>query len=418
MRPTFYGQLPSVTAFAFSVGKLYYTMQSRAGLYYRLFNPESGIVSPEEFQVPGVTMPAVTGMFISGQSFYSVLQSTGDLRRRGFVNGAPTGAETVVSGPGTDGVDWRSRATFLGPGPAPRVNQPPTAGFTEACDALVCSFDGSSSADPDGDVASYAWDFGDGSTSTEVSPGHPYAAAGEYPVRLTVTDNEGATDTVVRTVLVQETPAVQVAYRGTSRTMVAQTMSASVAVPDGVTDGDGELLFITVSESVTVAAPTGLTGWQLVGSQASGTMSTTVYQRVGATGDSGRTVAVSTSANSKIILQLAAYGGTSTTAPVAAYAGAADAATASHRTPTLTVPAGGGWAVSFWADRSSTTTTWTAPPAVTTRDMAVPTVTGRVTSLLADSAAPVPAGEYGGLTATTNAASTRGVTMTVVLAPR
>jgi hypothetical protein len=50
--------------------------------------------------------------------------------------------------------------------------------------------------------------------------------------------------------------------------------------------------------------------------------------------------------------------------------------------------------------------------------MAVPTVTGRVTSLLADSAAPVPAGEYGGLTATTNAASTRGVTMTVVLAPR
>ena len=41
-------------------------------------------------------------------------------------------------------------------------------------------------------ITAYAWDFGDGTTSTEANPTHTYSAAGPYDVRLTVTDDDGA----------------------------------------------------------------------------------------------------------------------------------------------------------------------------------------------------------------------------------
>ena len=72
-------------------------------------------------------------------------------------------------------------------------NLPPVASFTYSCTDLTCDFDGSGSTDPDGSVVSYAWDLGDGTSATGPSPSHTYAAAGTYPVILTVTDNEGAT---------------------------------------------------------------------------------------------------------------------------------------------------------------------------------------------------------------------------------
>ena len=79
-------------------------------------------------------------------------------------------------------------------------NQAPKAAFTSSAKALVASFDGSGSSDADGTIASYAWDFGDGATGTGAKPDHTYATAGDYTVALTVTDNDGATDTVTKTV--------------------------------------------------------------------------------------------------------------------------------------------------------------------------------------------------------------------------
>uniref|UniRef100_UPI002624A24A PKD domain-containing protein n=1 Tax=uncultured Modestobacter sp. TaxID=380048 RepID=UPI002624A24A len=90
---------------------------------------------------------------------------------------------------------------------APPVNVVPTAAFVATTDALTVAFDGSGSVDPDGSVVDSAWDFGDGTTGTGTTASHTYAEAGTYTVRLTVTDDDGATGTVTEQVTVTAAPA-------------------------------------------------------------------------------------------------------------------------------------------------------------------------------------------------------------------
>jgi DNA/RNA endonuclease G (NUC1) len=58
------------------------------------------------------------------------------------------------------------------------------------------------SLDPNGSVVSYAWDFGDGTTSTGAVVTHTFAQDGVFAVRLTVTDDDGLTDSIVTTATV------------------------------------------------------------------------------------------------------------------------------------------------------------------------------------------------------------------------
>jgi len=89
----------------------------------------------------------------------------------------------------------------------PAVNVPPTASFTYNCSGLVCNFNGSASSDSDGTVFSYEWAFGDGATASGPTAGHTYATDGSYNVTLSVTDNLGASDSDIQTVVVTA-PAV------------------------------------------------------------------------------------------------------------------------------------------------------------------------------------------------------------------
>jgi len=84
-------------------------------------------------------------------------------------------------------------------------NETPTAAFSAAPTSgqapLVVTFNASASADPDGTITSYAWDFGDGGTATGVTALHTFASQGAYVVQLTVTDDGGATDSSTAAIL-------------------------------------------------------------------------------------------------------------------------------------------------------------------------------------------------------------------------
>ncbi len=82
------------------------------------------------------------------------------------------------------------------------TNALPTASFTSTPTGLSASFDASASSDPEGPVSSYAWTFGDSTTGTGRIVSHTYAAAGTFPVTLTVTDAAGGTASVTNSVSV------------------------------------------------------------------------------------------------------------------------------------------------------------------------------------------------------------------------
>src|ERR1019366_5538812 len=96
-------------------------------------------------------------------------------------------------------------------------NPPPSAAFTSSANLLTASFDGSGSSDPGGSIASYSWNFGDGSPAgSGVTPQHTYTAPGTYQVTLTVTSNQGATSSVTHAVTVSSVIAADAFGRTTS----------------------------------------------------------------------------------------------------------------------------------------------------------------------------------------------------------
>src|SRR5690606_35025900 len=107
------------------------------------------------------------------------------------------------SGPAPISIDDYRLRDLSGPQP-PVSNRAPVATFTASAAGLDLAVDGSASADPDGTIETFAWDFGDGATASGETADHTYAAAGTYTITLTVTDDDGATDTTTSTQVVTE----------------------------------------------------------------------------------------------------------------------------------------------------------------------------------------------------------------------
>src|SRR5205085_906236 len=85
--------------------------------------------------------------------------------------------------------------------PASTTDQPPVASFTVPNVVVAgqpTTLDASGSADPDGTIAQYAWDFNnDGNytaPSNSATVSHTFPSAGQVTVGLRVTDNSGSTD--------------------------------------------------------------------------------------------------------------------------------------------------------------------------------------------------------------------------------
>ncbi len=114
------------------------------------------------------------------------------------------------------------------------ANSLPSADFSYTSDGLTVDFSDSSS-DSDGSIDSWSWDFDDGNTSTQQNPLHSYSSSGDYTVELTVTDDEGASSTVSKTITVSEgdqSPTADFSY---------SIDNLTVSFSDGSSDSDGSI---------------------------------------------------------------------------------------------------------------------------------------------------------------------------------
>jgi len=103
--------------------------------------------------------------------------------------------------------------------------EPPTAGFgahpTSGVVPLTVQFTDQSK----GEITHWAWDFGDGNTSTVQNPSHTYETLGNYTVSLTVT-NSGGSDTRTRTDYIQVNPGATV--ETSNRTATIETSMGTI----------------------------------------------------------------------------------------------------------------------------------------------------------------------------------------------
>lgn len=102
-----------------------------------------------------------------------------------------------------DGIDQTVVTHTVGVSDPPGENSPPVGSFVWNCVDLDCSFD-ATATDADGDPLTYAWDFGDGGSSSAEDPSHSYTAGGDYLVTLTVGD--GTDQTVVSQTVAVDDP--------------------------------------------------------------------------------------------------------------------------------------------------------------------------------------------------------------------
>jgi PKD repeat protein len=352
--------------------------------------------------VPDIIISPYTPHVVSSMNYshYSLLKTTEELLGKPLLGHAADASTNDMCGP--FGICAPSGTA-------------PTASFTSACTDLTCAVNGTGSTAPGSTITGYAWTFGDGGTGSGATASHTYAVSGTYPVTLTVTNAAGRTGSVTHNVTVSGgTPPPGIAYVGGSG-VTKNSSTESVTIPSAVTAGDTLLL---VATGVSTTAPSTPTGWSTVITEPNPVMTTVAWRKLATATDAGKTVTVTYPGTIKGSLQVLAYSGTSTTAPVAAATGAASHTTTSTATtPAVTVPTTGDWVVSYWTAKSSAVTAWTGPAGASVRNATIGSGGGQVSSLLADGGGPQNAGAAGGLGASTDQPFSAATTLSIVLAP-
>ncbi|MGD2137869.1 MAG: PKD domain-containing protein [Gammaproteobacteria bacterium] len=147
------------------------------------------------------TLPALSG---SGWilTLATAINGQGDIVGTGLYDGDHDGEME------THGFLLLNSAAPPPPEPPP-VTEPPIAKATAGPDsgpaALTVTFSGAGSSDPDGGaIVDYAWDFGDGKSASGQVVEHTYKRAGEFTATLSVTDDEGDSDTAQLSISVQK----------------------------------------------------------------------------------------------------------------------------------------------------------------------------------------------------------------------
>ncbi|MFT6676965.1 MAG: PKD repeat protein [Sulfitobacter sp.] len=121
------------------------------------------------------------------------------------------------------------RKVVVNAAPVAIIDAPHTMGAGEAV-----LFDASQSADADGVIMQYAWDFGDGTTATGLRPAHRFEQAGTYTVALTVTDDAGVGNSrITQQHAVTVNPAPVAGLQTPQWVCAAENLPWSVDVPTG-----------------------------------------------------------------------------------------------------------------------------------------------------------------------------------------
>ncbi|MBE1485117.1 ThuA domain-containing protein [Plantactinospora soyae] len=116
-----------------------------------------------------------------------------------FVARNPVGASGTGAILNVNWVDFLGRGVTENAPPTVAVSATPTTGTAP----VAVSFDGTAT-DAEGDnPLTYAWDFGDGGTSSSPDANHTYTAPGNFTATLTVTDARGAQSSAYVTVKVE-----------------------------------------------------------------------------------------------------------------------------------------------------------------------------------------------------------------------
>ncbi|UZN04315.1 PKD domain-containing protein [Cellulomonas sp. S1-8] len=130
-------------------------------------------------------------------------------------------------------------------------NAPPVAEFEAEANGLTLTLDAGASSDPDGSIDTWEWDLGDGQTRTGSTVSHTYAASGTYEVTLTVTDDDGAQDTVTQEIEVLQPLDTVIARDAFGRTFAsgwgAADLGGSWTTTAGAARVDGSAGLLTVT---------------------------------------------------------------------------------------------------------------------------------------------------------------------------
>jgi YVTN family beta-propeller protein len=161
--------------------------------------------------LPGAGGPRGLAVSPNGAQAYAVAEGSRNTRV------IDTSTNTQVAAIPTDGGGTPEAVAVV-------PDQPPRARFSAAGKGKLATFNAGASSDSDGTIASYSWDFGDGSSARTTTPTvrHAYVDAGEYRASVTLTDDDGCSTA--------EVFSGQTAYCNGSSLATASTTVASLAL--------------------------------------------------------------------------------------------------------------------------------------------------------------------------------------------
>jgi hypothetical protein len=218
--------------------------------YYLLCQGGSGTNDiGNAYNVTGITMNKARFIAFRGLTYYFT-SSTKYANARNYT----IQAATDLYGACSQEVASTTNAWYAVGVGAAASNGVPTAGFaaanTSSCSApLSVTFSNSSTG-----ASTYAWNFGDGGTSTSATPAHTYTAPGVYAVTLVATGTCSASskDTLVKTSYIKVNGTPTASGAGSSCSPASFTLTANTIGSPVWTDASGT----TVSTSSVFVTPT------------------------------------------------------------------------------------------------------------------------------------------------------------------